>query len=115
MKVVDNIGVKEILCIWVLGGLLWCYVGIGDVIVVIVKDVILGGNVKWGDVVKVVVVCIVKECWCFDGSYIKFDENVVVIIKFDNDLCGICIFGLVGCELWEKWFMKIILLVLEVL
>lgn len=84
-------------------------------IVVIVKDVIFGGNVKKGDVVKVVIVCIKKEVCCLDGFYIKFDENVVVILKNDGEFCGICIFGLVGCEFCDKKFMKIVLLVLEVI
>lgn len=75
----------------------------------------LGGVVKKGDVVKVVIVWIKLGVCCIDGLYIKFDENVVVIICDDKSFCGICIFGLVVCELCENNFMKIVLLVLEVL
>ena len=85
LKVADNTGAKEILCIRVLGGSSRRYAGIGDVIVATVKDSIPGGNVKRGDVVKAVVVRTVKERRRADGSYIKFDENAAVIIKADND------------------------------
>jgi len=115
LKVADNTGAKEILCIRVLGGSGRRYAGIGDVIVATVKDAIPGGNVKRGDVVKAVVVRTVKERRRPDGSYIKFDENAAVIIKPDNDPRGTRIFGPVGRELREKRFMKIISLAPEVL
>jgi large subunit ribosomal protein L14 len=115
LKVADNTGAKEILCIRVLGGSSRRYAGIGDVIVATVKDAIPGGNVKRGDIVKAVVVRTVKERRRPDGSYIKFDENAAVIIKPDNDPRGTRIFGPVGRELREKRFMKIISLAPEVL
>lgn len=116
LKVADNTGAKEILCIRVLGGSSRRYAGIGDVIVATVKDAIPpGGNVKRGDVVKAVVVRTVKERRRADGSYIKFDENAAVIIKNDNDPRGTRIFGPVGRELREKRFMKIVSLAPEVL
>jgi len=115
LKVADNTGAKEILCIRVLGGSSRRYAGIGDVIVATVKDAVPGGNVKRGDVVKAVVVRTVKERRRPDGSYIKFDENAAVIIKPDNDPRGTRIFGPVGRELREKKFMKIISLAPEVL
>ena len=99
LKVADNTGAKEILCIRVLGGSSRRYAGIGDIIVATVKDAIPGGNVKRGDVVKAVVVRTVKERRRADGSYIKFDENAAVIIKNDNDPRGTRIFGPVGREL----------------
>ncbi len=115
LKVADNTGAKEILCIRVLGGSSRRYAGIGDVIVATVKEAIPGGNVKRGEVVKAVVVRTVKERRRADGSYIKFDENAAVIIKPDNDPRGTRIFGPVGRELREKKFMKIISLAPEVL
>ena len=115
LKVADNTGAKEILCIRVLGGSSRRYAGIGDVIVATVKDAIPGGNVKRGDVVKAVVVRTTKERRRADGSYIKFDENAAVIIKPDNDPRGTRIFGPVGRELREKRFMKIVSLAPEVL
>jgi large subunit ribosomal protein L14 len=115
LKVADNTGAKEILCIRVLGGSGRRYAGIGDVIVATVKDAIPGGSVKRGDVVKAVIVRTVKERRRADGSYIKFDENAAVIIKPDNDPRGTRIFGPVGRELREKRFMKIVSLAPEVL
>ncbi|MDZ4235116.1 MAG: 50S ribosomal protein L14 [Dietzia sp.] len=115
LKVADNTGAKEILCIRVLGGSGRRYAGIGDVIVATVKDAIPGGNVKRGDVVKAVIVRTVKERRRADGSYIKFDENAAVIIKPDNDPRGTRIFGPVGRELREKRFLKIVSLAPEVL
>jgi large subunit ribosomal protein L14 len=115
LKVADNTGAKEILCIRVLGGSSRRYAGIGDIIVATVKDAIPGGNVKRGEVVKAVVVRTVKERRRADGSYIKFDENAAVIIKNDNDPRGTRIFGPVGRELREKKFMKIVSLAPEVL
>ena len=115
LKVADNTGAKEILCIRVLGGSGRRYAGIGDIIVATVKDAIPGGNVKRGEVVKAVIVRTIKERRRADGSYIKFDENAAVIIKNDNDPRGTRIFGPVGRELREKKFMKIVSLAPEVL
>ena len=115
VKVADNTGAKEILCIRVLGGSARRYAGIGDIIVATVKEAIPGGNVKRGEVVKAVIVRTVKERRRADGSYIKFDENAAVIIKADNDPRGTRIFGPVGRELREKRFMKIVSLAPEVL
>ena len=115
LKVADNTGAKEILCIRVLGGSGRRYAGIGDVIVATVKDAIPGGNVKKGDVVKAVIVRTVKERRRPDGSYIRFDENAAVILKGDGEPRGTRIFGPVGRELREKKFMKIISLAPEVL
>ena len=115
VRVADNTGAKEILCIRVLGGSSRRYAGVGDVIVATVKDAIPGGNVKKGDVVKAVIVRTAKERRRPDGSYIKFDENAAVIIKNDNDPRGTRIFGPVGRELREKKFMKIVSLAPEVL
>ena len=114
VKVADNTGAKEILCIRVLGGSSRRYAGIGDVIVATVKEAIPGGNVKRGEVVKAVIVRTVKERRRADGSYIRFDENAAVIIKPDNDPRGTRIFGPVGRELREKRFMKIVSLAPEV-
>ena len=115
LRVADNTGAKELLCIRVLGGSSRRYAGIGDVIVCSVKDAIPGGQVKKGDVVKAVVVRTVKERRRPDGSYIKFDENAAVIIKEDNEPRGTRIFGPVARELRDKRFMKIISLAPEVL
>jgi len=115
LKVADNTGAKEILCIRVLGGSGRRYAGIGDVIVATVKDAIPGGNVKRGDIVKAVIVRTVKERRRADGSYIRFDENAAVIIKPDNEPRGTRIFGPVGRELRDKRFMKIVSLAPEVL
>jgi large subunit ribosomal protein L14 len=115
LRIADNTGAKEILCIRVLGGSGRRYAGIGDVIVATVKDAIPGGNVKKGDVVKAVIVRTVKERRRQDGSYIRFDENAAVILKNDGDPRGSRIFGPVCRELREKKFMKIISLAPEVL
>ncbi|MDA4109262.1 50S ribosomal protein L14 [Mycolicibacterium holsaticum] len=115
VKVADNTGAREILCIRVLGGSGRRYAGIGDIIVATVKEAIPGGNIKRGEVVKAVIVRTVKERRRADGSYIKFDENAAVIIKADNDPRGTRIFGPVGRELREKRFMKIVSLAPEVL
>ena len=93
LKVADNTGAKEILCIRVLGGSGRRYAGIGDTIVATVKDAIPGGNVKKGDVVKAVVVRARKERRRPDGSYIRFDENAAVILKNDGEPRGTRIFG----------------------
>jgi large subunit ribosomal protein L14 len=115
LKVADNTGAKEVLCIRVLGGSGRRYAGIGDVIVCTVKDAIPGGNVKKGDVVKAVIVRTTKERRRPDGSYIKFDENAAVILRQDGEPRGTRIFGPVGRELRDKKFMKIISLAPEVL
>ena len=115
VRVADNTGAKEILCIRVLGGSGRRYAGIGDTIVATVKDAIPGGNVKKGDVVKAVIVRTVKERRRPDGSYIRFDENAAVLIKDGGDPRGTRIFGPVGRELRDKRFMKIISLAPEVL
>ena len=115
LKVADNTGAKELLCIRVLGGSRRRYAGLGDKIVATVKDAIPGGNVKKGDVVKAVVVRTVKETRRPDGSYIKFDENAAVILKNDGEPRGTRIFGPVGRELREKKYMRIISLAPEVL
>jgi large subunit ribosomal protein L14 len=115
LRIADNTGAKEILCIRVLGGSGRRYAGIGDVIVATVKDAIPGGNVKKGEVVKAVIVRTVKERRRADGSYIRFDENAAVILKNDGDPRGTRIFGPVGRELRDKKFMKIVSLAPEVL
>ena len=114
LKVADNTGAKEILCIRVLGGS-GRYAGIGDTIVATVKDAIPGGNVKKGEVVKAVVVRARKERRRPDGSYIRFDENAAVILKNDGEPRGTRIFGPVGRELREKKFMRIVSLAPEVI
>jgi large subunit ribosomal protein L14 len=115
LKVADNTGAKEILCIRVLGGSGRRYAGIGDIIVATVKDAIPGGNVKKGEIVKAVVVRTAKERRRADGSYIKFDENAAVILRPDGEPRGTRIFGPVGRELREKRFMRIISLAPEVI
>ncbi|MDX2358122.1 50S ribosomal protein L14 [Dietzia sp. PP-33] len=115
LKIADNTGAKEILCIRVLGGSKRRYAGVGDIIVATVKDAIPGGNVKKGEVIKAVIVRTAKERRRPDGSYIKFDENAAVIIKNDNDPRGTRIFGPVGRELRDKKFMRIVSLAPEVL
>ena len=115
LKVADNTGAKEILCIRVLGGSGRRYAGIGDTIVATVKDAIPGGNVKKGDVVKAVIVRTTKERRRPDGSYIRFDENAAVLLKNDVEPRGTRIFGPVGRELREKKFMRIVSLAMEVI
>ena len=115
LKVADNSGAKELLCIRVMGGSTRRYADIGDVIVASVKDATPGGVVKKGDVVKAVVVRTVKGVHRADGSYIKLDENAAVIIKEDKTPRGTRIFGPVARELREKQFMKIVSLAPEVL
>jgi large subunit ribosomal protein L14 len=115
LRVADNTGAKEILCIRVLGGSGRRYAGIGDVIVATVKDAIPAAGVKRGDVVKAVIVRTVKERRRPDGSYIRFDENAAVLIRDNNEPRGTRIFGPVGRELRDKRFMKIISLAPEVL
>ena len=115
LKVADNSGAREVLCIKVLGGTLRRYAGIGDIFVATVKDAVPGAAVKKGDVVKAVIVRVKKETRRADGSYIKFDENAAVLLKADGDPRGTRIFGPVGRELRDKKFMKIISLAPEVL
>lgn len=115
LKVADNSGAKELLCIRVLGGSTRRYAGVGDIIVASVKDATPGGVVKKGDVVKAVVVRTVKGTGRLDGSHIKFDENAAVIIKEDKTPRGTRIFGPVARELRDKQFMKIVSLAPEVL
>jgi large subunit ribosomal protein L14 len=116
LRVADNTGAREILCIRVLGGSGRRYASIGDVIVATVKDAIPGAGVKKGDVVKAVVVRTAKERRRPDGSYIRFDDNAVVILTADSrNPRGTRIFGPVARELRERRFMKIISLAPEVL
>ena len=115
MKVADNTGAKELMCIRVLGGSGRRYAGIGDIVVACVKKAAPGGVVKKGEVVKAVVVRTVKEIRRADGSYIKFDENAAVIIKEDKTPKGTRIFGPVARELREHDFTKIMSLAPEVL
>ena len=115
MKVADNAGAKELMCIRVLGGTGRRYANIGDVVVACVKKATPGGVVKKGDVVKAVVVRSVHGMKRADGSYIKFDENAAVIIKEDKTPRGTRIFGPVARELREKDYLKILSLAPEVL
>ena len=115
LKVADNTGAKELLCIRVLGGSGRRYANVGDVIVCSVKSATPGGVVKKGDVVKAVVVRTKKGLRRNDGSYIRFDQNAAVIIKDDKQPRGTRIFGPVARELREQKFMKILSLAPEVL
>ncbi len=115
LKVADNSGAREVLCIKVLGGSKRRYAGVGDIFVAAVKDAIPGAQVKKGDVVKCVVVRTAKEKRRPDGSYIRFDENAAVLIKDDLTPRGTRIFGPVARELRERRFMRIISLAPEVL
>ena len=115
LRVADNSGAKEVLCIKVLGGSRRRYAGIGDIFVATVKDAIPGAAVKRGDVVKCVVVRTKKERRRPDGSYIRFDENAAVLINDQQQPRGTRIFGPVGRELRDKKFMRIVSLAPEVL
>lgn len=115
MKVADNTGAKELMCIRVLGGSGRRYANIGDVVVACVKKAAPGDTVKKGEVVKAVIVRSVKGVHRADGSYLKFDENAAVIIKDDNTPRGTRIFGPVARELREKDYLKILSLAPEVL
>ena len=115
MKVADNTGAKELMCIRVLGGSGRRYANIGDVVVCAVKKAAPGGVVKKGDVVKAVVVRSVKGLRRADGSYIKFDENAAVIINDDKNPKGTRIFGPVARELRDNEYTKILSLAPEVL
>ncbi|MCK9478760.1 MAG: 50S ribosomal protein L14 [Firmicutes bacterium] len=115
LKVADNTGAKELLCITVLGGSVRRYGNVGDVIVASVKKAMPGGVVKKGEIVKAVIVRSVKGVRRQDGSYIKFDENAAVIIRDDKNPRGTRIFGPVARELRDKEYMKILSLAPEVL
>ena len=115
MKVADNTGAKELMCIRVLGGSKRRYANIGDVVVCSVKKATPGGVVKKGDVVKAVIVRSVKGLRREDGTYIRFDENAAVLIKEDKNPRGTRIFGPIARELRDKEYTKILSLAPEVL
>ena len=115
LKVADNSGAKEVLCIRVLGGTKRRYASIGDKIIVSVKDAMPNGNVKKGAVSPAVVVRTKKEVRRQDGSYIRFDDNAVVLLNPTGEMKGTRIFGPVARELRERQFMKIVSLAPEVL
>ena len=115
MKVADNTGAKELMCIRVLGGTGRRYANVGDVVVCAVKKAAPGGTVKKGEVVKAVIVRTVSGVHRADGSYIRFDENAAVIIKEDKTPRGTRIFGPVARELRDHDFLKIMSLAPEVL
>ena len=115
LKVADNTGAKELMCIRCLGGSYRKYAGVGDIIVASVKTATPGGVLKKGDVVKAVVVRTKKPIRRADGSYLRFDENAAVIIKEDGTPKGTRIFGPVARELREKDYLKILSLAPEVL
>jgi large subunit ribosomal protein L14 len=115
LSVADNSGAKEVLCIRVLGGTKRRYASIGDQIVVTVKNAIPSGNVKKGTVIRGVVVRTRKEIRRQDGSYIRFDNNAVVLLNATGEMMGTRIFGPVARELRDKKFMKIVSLAPEVL
>jgi large subunit ribosomal protein L14 len=115
LKVADNSGAKEVLCIRVLGGTKRRYASVGDKIVVSVKQAMPGGNIKKGAVSKAVVVRVKKEVRRPDGSYIRFDENSCVLLNAAGEPRGTRIFGPVARELRDKQFMKIVSLAPEVL
>ena len=115
LKVADNTGAKEIMCIRVLGGSRRRYANIGDVIVASVRKATPGGTVKKGEVVKAVIVRSAKGVRRNDGTYVRFDENAAVLIKDDKNPRGTRIFGPVARELRERDFMKILSLAPEVI
>ncbi len=115
LSVADNSGAKSVLCIRVLGGTKRRYASVGDKIVVAIKDALPSGNVKKGTVSKAVVVRTTKEVRRADGSYIRFDDNAVVLLNAADEMRGTRIFGPVARELREKQFMKIVSLAPEVL
>ncbi len=115
LRVADNSGAKEVLCIKVLGGSKRRYASVGDVFVATVKDAMPGAGVRKGDVVRCVVVRTRKERRRGDGSYIRFDENAAVLINEQDQPRGTRIFGPVGRELRERQFMRIVSLAPEVL
>ncbi len=115
LSVADNSGAKEVLCIRVLGGTKRRYASVGDKIVVTVKSALPSGNIKKGQVAKAVVVRTKKEIRRADGSYIRFDDNAVVILNQAGEMRGTRIFGPVARELRENNYMKIVSLAPEVL
>jgi large subunit ribosomal protein L14 len=115
LRVADNSGAREVLCIKVLGGTRRRYAGIGDIFVATVKDAVPGAPIKKGEVVKCVVVRTKKQRRRADGSYIRFDENAAVLINEQLQPRGTRIFGPVGRELRERRFMRIVSLAPEVL
>ncbi|MCK8826230.1 50S ribosomal protein L14 [Natroniella acetigena] len=115
LKVADNSGARELLCVKVLGGSKKRYASVGDIIVATVKEAIPDGMVKKGEVVKAVIVRTKREVRRDDGSYISFDENAAVIIENDNEPTGTRIFGPIARELRERKFTRIISLAPEVL
>ena len=115
LKVADNTGAKELMCIRCLGGSYRKFAGVGDVIIASVKSAIPNGVVKKGDVVKAVIVRTKKPIRRADGSYVRFDENAAVLIKEDKTPRGTRIFGPVARELRDKEYMKIVSLAPEVL
>jgi large subunit ribosomal protein L14 len=115
LRVADNSGAKEIMCIKVLGGSVVRSGSVGDVIVASVKDAAPGGNVKKGEVVRAVIVRVNKEYGRPDGSHIRFDDNAAVLIRPDGNPRGTRIFGPVARELRDKQFMRIVSLAPEVL
>ena len=115
LKVADNSGAKEVLCIRVLGGTKKRYARLGDKIIVTVKDAIPSGGIKKGTVSKAVVVRTRKEVRRNDGSYIRFDDNAVVLLTATDELRGTRIFGPIARELRDKQYMKIVSLAPEVI
>lgn len=115
LSVADNSGAREVLCIRVLGGTKKRYASIGDQVVVSVKNALPSGNIKKGSVIKAVVVRTRKEIRRQDGSYIRFDDNAVVLLNASGEMIGTRIFGPVARELRDKKFMKIVSLAPEVL
>ena len=115
LTVADNRGAKEVLCIRVLGGTRRKYASVGDKIIVSVKKALPSGNIKKGTVAKAVVVRTSKEIRRADGSYIRFDDNAVVLLNNSGEMIGTRIFGPVSRELREKQYMKIVSLAPEVL
>ncbi len=115
LKVADNTGAKEIMCIRVLGGSKVKAGSVGDVIIASVKDAAPGGNAKKGEVVRAVIVRVSKEYGRTDGSHIRFDDNAAVLIRQDGNPRGTRIFGPVARELRDKQFMKIVSLAPETL
>jgi len=115
LTVADNSGAKNVLCIRVLGGTGRRYASLGDKIVVSVKDALPQGNVKKGQVTKAVIVRTKKEVRRPDGSYIRFDDNAVVLLNEAGEMRGTRIFGPVACELRDKQYMKVVSLAPEVL
>ena len=115
LRVADNTGAKEIMCIRVMGGSNRKYAGVGDIIIAAVKQAAPGGSVKKGEVVRAVIVRTAKEYGRADGSHIRFDDNAAVLLNPQNNPRGTRIFGPVARELRERNFMKIVSLAPEVL